>query len=95
MITDEDRINHDLFPGEEGSVALRTVSIKKARKVHDCFLGLAPERSGVARHQIQPGERYRHEKALIDGDFWGEYKCCLNCVDREIKLFDGEDEDDE
>lgn len=91
MITDEDRINHDLFSGEEADIKLKKVSIKTARKRHECFLGKAYDREP---HDIQPGERYRHEKALIDGDFWGEYKCCLKCVDRGIRLFDGEDEDE-
>ena len=87
MITDEERIAHDLFPGEEGSIAMRQVTIKTARKEHACFLSFA---YGGQQHNIQPGERYRHEKALVDGDFWGEYKCCLNCVDREIRDLAGD-----
>lgn len=90
MITDEERIRHDLFPGEEGDVKLRAVTIKTARKEHECFLSMA---YGGVPHTIQPGERYRHEKALIDGDFWGMYKCCLKCVDREIKDIRSEDQE--
>lgn len=90
-ITDEDRIAHDPFSGEEGDIKLRTVTIKRARKQHACFL------SGIDSaelHSIQVGERYRHEKALVDNSFWGEYRLCLNCIDREIKQYfmDAEDE---
>lgn len=90
MITDEERIAHDLFPGEEGSIAMRQVTIKTARKEHQCFLSFA---NGGTPHSIQPGERYRHEKALVDGDFWGVYKCCLKCTDREINDIRGEEND--
>jgi len=89
IISDEDRIAHDLFPGDECSIKLRAITIKKARKEHECFLSMA---YGGVPHNIQPGERYRHEKALIDSDFWGVYKCCLKCVDREIRDLSGDEE---
>lgn len=91
-ITDEDRISHDPFQGEEADIKLRTVTIKKARKRHTCFLSGV---DGVGPHDIQSGERYRHEKALVDASFWGEYRMCLNCVDREIRLSFGEDDDEQ
>lgn len=80
-ITDEDRIEYDPFSGDE-SVKCRKVTLKVARKQHACFLGGG---YGGDKHTIEPGDRYRHEKALVDGDFWGEWKCCLNCIDKECR----------
>ena len=82
--TDEDRLSFDLFQGEEATTEMRRVAIRTARKQHRCFLS---EMAGREPHDISPGERYRHEKALIDGDFWGEYRCCLACVDAEIAQY--------
>lgn len=81
-ITDQDRIDCDPFFGDEGELKCRKVTIKTARKQHACFLGSA---FGGDNHTIQPGDRYRHEKALVDGDFWGEWKCCMKCIDRDIR----------
>lgn len=75
--TDDDYINYDPFEGEEADIKCRTVTVKKARKEHVCW-GL----DGSMDHKIVPGEKYRHERALIDGDFWGEFKLCLNCMDK-------------
>ena len=38
---------------------------------------------------IKPGERYRHERALIDGDFWGNYRMCLTCCDKWLDEHNG------
>jgi hypothetical protein len=77
--TDDDYINYDPFVGDEADIKCRTVTVKKARKEHVCW-GL----DGNMDHKIAPGEKYRHERALIDGDFWGEFKLCLNCMDKFI-----------
>lgn len=74
--TDADYINTDPFFGEEAELTCRTVTIRKARKIHPCF-GLTGEQD----HSIQPGQRYRYERALVDGSFWGDYKICLHCMD--------------
>lgn len=74
--TDEDYINTDPFFGDEGELTCRTVKIRTAKKSHLCMT-----LSGKQDHHIQPGERYRYERALVDGSFWGEYKLCLRCMD--------------
>lgn len=36
-------------------------------------------------------EYLSYEKALVDGDFFGTYRLCLNCIDKFMKE---EDEDE-
>lgn len=79
QFTDDDYINYDPFDGDESDLQCRTVSIRKAKKEHTCY-GL----NGKQDHKISAGERYRYERALVDGDFWGEFKMCLNCMDKYI-----------
>ena len=90
--TDEQRLEYDLFFGEEGETSFRTAKIRTAKKEHSCFGGAGAYQDG---HTIKPGERYRHEKALIDGDFWGQYRICLACLDKWIAEMDGDDEAEE
>lgn len=73
---DSDYINCDPFSGDDSTVECQTVTIRKARKTFACY-GL----DGKSSHTIKPGERYRHEKALIDNCHWGEYRICLPCLD--------------
>lgn len=89
--TDQDYIDFDAFQGEEGELTLRKIALRKARKPHQCFLSLTPGREA---HHIQPGERYRHEQALVDGDYFGRYAMCLACIDKEIDVLEGEELDD-
>lgn len=77
--TDDVYINTDPFFGDEGELTCRSVAIRTARKSHLCMT-----LSGKQDHHIQPGERYRYERALVDGDYWGEYKLCLPCMDKFI-----------
>lgn len=77
--TDEVYIGTDPFFGDEAERACQSVVIRTSRKEHACF-----SLDGKQDHTIQPGERYRHERALIDGSFWGEYKICLGCMDKFI-----------
>lgn len=91
-ITDEQRLEYDQFDGEEGEIKCRTVKIRTARKEHGCFFGAGNYGDG---HTIKPGDRYRHERALIDGDFWGQYRLCLTCLDKWIAEMDGDDEAEE
>ena len=77
-------ISFDPCAGDESEIACRTVSLRKARKSHPCFFGLAPYGDG---HRISSGETYRYEKALVDRDFWGQYRVCLRCIDR---MLDGD-----
>lgn len=76
----------ELFQGEEGDVNCRTVAMRTARKQHTCF-----GTEGRNNHQILPGDRYRHERALIDGDFWGEYRMCIPCLDKHIAEYEGDE----
>lgn len=73
---DSDYINCDPFFGDDSTIECCTVKIRTARKEHDCY-GL----DGKSEHKIMPGDRYRHERALIDGCHWGEYRMCLPCLD--------------
>lgn len=77
--TDEQRLLYDPFDGDEGDISCRAVKIRTAKKEHPCFGGASRGQDG---HTIKPGERYRHEKALIDGSFWGNYRLCLTCCDK-------------
>lgn len=86
--TDSDYIATDPFFGDESDIKCRTVKIKTARKQHKCF-GL----TGQQDHMINPGDRYRYEKALVDGSFFGEYKICLKCMDEFISDIEGHDDD--
>lgn len=88
--TDSEYLNYDPFLGDEAELACRTVGIRTARKEHACF-GL----SGKQDHTINPGERYRHERALVDGSFWGEYRICLTCMDKFIAGEEIEEEDND
>jgi hypothetical protein len=72
-------IGMDPFFGDEAERTCRSVIIRTARRPHLCF-GL----DGVQDHYIASGQRYRFERARIDGSFWGEYKICLECMDRHI-----------
>lgn len=73
-----DYIRFDPCEGDEGEVSCRTVRMVRARKEHQCFLGAAP---GADGHSIMPGDTYRSERALIDGDYWGNYAVCVPCMD--------------
>lgn len=77
--TNQDYINYDPFQGDESELTCRSVVIRKANKEHTCY-GL----TGKQDHTIKPGERYRYEKARIDGSFWGEFRICLGCMDKFI-----------
>lgn len=74
--TDDEYINADPFSGDEAELTCRNVTIRTAKKNHLCY-GLGGERD----HGIQIGQRYRYERARVDGSFWGEYKICLHCMD--------------
>lgn len=82
--SDSDYITTDPFFGDESELTCRTIKIKTARKQHVCF-----SLDGKQDHFINPGDRYRYEKALIDRSFFGEYKICLACMDKLISEFDG------
>ena len=79
--SDAEYIRVDVCGPSDGEITLRTVRIVKARKAHKCF-GAIMDRP---EHLIQPGERYRREKALVDSDYWGVYRTCLPCLDRELE----------
>lgn len=73
--SDQDYIDADPFAGDESELACRSVKIRRARKSHLCY-GL----DGSSSHSIMPGQRYRYEKALVNGSYWGEYRLCVKCL---------------
>lgn len=87
--TDEDYISADPFSGDESDLQCRTIAIHTARKRHQCYT-----LTGVQDHTIEPGDRYRHERALVDGSFWGEYRICLTCMDGLLSDLRDEEDDD-
>ena len=92
--TDADYLAFDPFEGDEADIKLRTVRIRTARKEYPCFGGDALPNGDA--HTIKPGDRYRHERALIDGDFFGNYRMCLACCDKWLDELKGDaDEDDD
>lgn len=76
---EQEYVDFDLFAGDEGDLTCRTVKLVKVRKPHACFFGINGD-----GHQIAPGDHARHERALVDGDFWGSYYVCIPCLNREI-----------
>lgn len=79
---DEEYIGTDPFFGEEADLSCRTVAIRTAAKEHVCF-----SLDGKQDHAITKGQRYRYERALVDRSFWGEYRICLDCIDKHIEEF--------
>lgn len=75
----EDYLELNLFVGEEADITCRTVKLVRTRKRHACFFG----QNGDG-HSIAVGAYARHEKALVDGDYWGSYYICIPCLDREL-----------
>ncbi|MFC5551783.1 hypothetical protein [Massilia aerilata] len=75
----QDYLELDLFTGEEANITCRTVKLVKTRKPHACYFG----QNGDG-HSTAPGDLARHEKALVDGDYWGSYYLCIRCMDREL-----------
>ncbi|MGL4265161.1 MAG: hypothetical protein ACRCTX_26355 [Afipia sp.] len=89
-ITDEDRLEYDITAGDDAELRCRTVKMRTAAKEHPCFGGI-----GQDGHTIKKGERYRHERARVDGDFWGEYRICTPCLDKWISDLNGDEDEDE
>ena len=86
---DSDYLEHDPFCGDEGDLTCRNAAIRTARKEYACFGG-----AGEDGHTIKPGDRYRHETARVDGDFWGTYRICLPCIDKWIREIEGDNDDE-
>lgn len=75
-------LSHDFLGPHDGSVKLRRVKMVKARSSHFCDEGAGAYGDS---HKIKPGERYRLETALVDGDYFGKYKTCISCMDRILR----------
>lgn len=90
MLTDDDYIYYDAFPGDEAELTCRTVTLRKARKEHDCFFCIIKDKHKT----IKPGDRYREEKALVDGDFFGRYCICFKCIEDDYTQNEEDDQDD-
>lgn len=86
--TDAEYLSVDLFQGDESELTCRTVKLVTTRKEHACHAYTAP-------CTIPAGSRARHERARVDGDFWGSYYACLPCLDRALSEFAEDDEDDD
>lgn len=86
--TENEYLDYDAFQGDETDVSMKTVKLVKARKNHRCFTF-----PGETPHDIQKGDTYRYEKALIDSDYWGEYRMCLHCCDRWLDELNGVEDD--
>lgn len=91
-ITDEDRLEYSIFQGEDGDIRLHTKHMRTAAKEHPCFGGLGSHGDG---HTIKKGDCYRHDRARVDGDFWGEYRICTRCLDKWIAELNGDEDEDE
>lgn len=73
-------IAYDPFEGgDEAELTVRSVKVVKTRKPQSC---MRPEGS---THIIPPGTIARYEKALVDGDYWGRYYTCAECMDRWLR----------
>lgn len=83
--TEQDYVSFDPFFGEDADITCRTVKLVKVRKPHACFFGLNGD-----GHQIAAGDQARHEKALVDSDYWGSYYLCIPCLNREIAELRGD-----
>ena len=91
-ITDNDRLEYDIMAGDDAELRCRTAKMRTAAKEHSCFGGLGNDGDG---HTIKKGERYRYERALVDGDFWGEYRVCIACLDKWIADLNSDENEDE
>lgn len=83
---DADYLNVDLFQGDESELTCRTVKMVTTRKEHPCSAYIKDACT------IPSGSRTRHERARVDGSFWGSYYACTACLDRTIA---GEFEDED
>lgn len=78
---ESDYLSFDPFDGDRDvDVKCRTVKLVRARTEHPCFGGAEPNFGD--KHTIKPGEVYRYERALVDGDYWGQYRMCVACMDK-------------
>ena len=89
-ISDEDRLDYDFAAGDEAELRCHTVKMRTAAKEHPCFGGLGDSGDG---HTIKKGQRYRHDRARVDGDFWGEYRTCICCLDKWIAELHGDEDE--
>lgn len=77
-------LSTDFLGPSDGSIKLRKVKMVTARTSHYCSEGAMPQGDS---HKIKPGDRYRLESALVDGDYWGKYKICVACMDKQLFEF--------
>lgn len=83
--TEQDYTAFDMFDGDRDVyVRCRTIKLVAARKRYACFGGECP---GRERHDIQPGEVHRLERAIVDGE-WGQWRICIPCMGRWFKARD-------
>lgn len=68
----------DLFYGDEAELTCHRKTMRTARKEHKC-MGLC---ASDPPHTIKIGEQYLDESALVDREFWGNYRVCIPCLDR-------------
>ena len=83
--TNAEYLEFDPLQGDEAEITCRSKKMVTTCKTHQCNGSDAP-------HDIPPGSRARHEKARVDGSFWGSYYTCLPCIDKAMIEFE-DDED--
>lgn len=82
-LMDDQYIRVDPFDGGDRDVDIRCRQVRmvKTRKIHQC-IGIDENQ----RHDIPVGSIVRYESALIDGDYWGRYYICKDCLDRWLEI---------
>jgi len=72
------------FEGERDvDIRCRSVKLVTVRKAHPCAM------AGTDKHQIQPGDTARVEKAIVEGK-WAAFYSCVKCMEgwfEEIGLY--------
>ena len=73
-------LENDPFCGSDRDVNVRchTAKIVTVRKSHPCVLA---DLIGNEFHSINPGEKARRDKAIVEGE-WGSYYTCIPCMDK-------------
>lgn len=80
-------LRYDPFEGDRDvDIRCRTVKLVKTRKPQKCM-----DPYSHTMHEIPVGTVARYEQALVDGDFWGRYYVCVECMDKWLDLTYGLD----
>lgn len=61
-------------------------------EMHGCAPAGAVAALGLCLNEIER-LRARHDRALVDSDYWGQYRVCLPCMDKFLSGLRGADEE--